>query len=401
MHTTTFIQYHPTTHYGYANPYNNIYGDNGVVALNIALLCQSHSQMPCCPRAATSAGDADAAVRWDSCRLDFFGTFLIKQKSTETIINMNGRLYDPVIGRFFSPDNFVQMPHFTQAYNRYSYALNNPLKYVDPSGEFGMLFGLMHAMQELARIFSSSMFANLDGWNFNVLTGEKTWVSTMGRAEGIDYINLTDGTNSFDQIAVPANNYTITCSTNPLGYTNVNVTGTAPLGDGMSYNVNYSNSFYTEHAPILLPEAIVTGALPNNSFNTRGEQGITYSSFNVGDLIGIGLLAKGIISWGAKTLGASVAKTEMQTVYRVFGGEARAQGFSWTPINPQTVNNFRNVAGLPSGNSANLMLEGVAKTKKIIKIRSALPLDGNIGGLTKYIINPNNVNITNLLILKP
>ena len=50
------------------------------------------------------------------------------------IINMNGRLYDPVIARFFSPDNFVQAPDFTQSYNRYSYCLNNPLQYVDPSG---------------------------------------------------------------------------------------------------------------------------------------------------------------------------------------------------------------------------------------------------------------------------
>ena len=51
------------------------------------------------------------------------------------VINMNGRLYDPVIARFFSPDNFVQLPDFTQSYNRYSYCLNNPLQYVDPSGE--------------------------------------------------------------------------------------------------------------------------------------------------------------------------------------------------------------------------------------------------------------------------
>ena len=50
------------------------------------------------------------------------------------IINMNGRLYDPVIGRFFSPDNFVQIPEFTQSFNRYSYALNCPLMYVDPTG---------------------------------------------------------------------------------------------------------------------------------------------------------------------------------------------------------------------------------------------------------------------------
>ena len=51
------------------------------------------------------------------------------------IINMNGRLYDPVLGRFLSPDNFVQMPDNAQRYNRYSYCLNKPLKCTDPSGE--------------------------------------------------------------------------------------------------------------------------------------------------------------------------------------------------------------------------------------------------------------------------
>ena len=51
------------------------------------------------------------------------------------LINMNGRLYDPILGRFLSPDNYVQMPDFSQSFNRYSYCLNNPLKYTDPSGE--------------------------------------------------------------------------------------------------------------------------------------------------------------------------------------------------------------------------------------------------------------------------
>jgi hypothetical protein len=53
---------------------------------------------------------------------------------------MNGRMYDPVLARFLSPDPFVQAPDFSQNYNRYSYCLNNPLKYTDPSGEFFFLF---------------------------------------------------------------------------------------------------------------------------------------------------------------------------------------------------------------------------------------------------------------------
>ncbi len=51
------------------------------------------------------------------------------------LINMNGRLYDPVLGRMLSPDNYVQSPFSTQSYNRYSYVFNNPLSYVDPDGE--------------------------------------------------------------------------------------------------------------------------------------------------------------------------------------------------------------------------------------------------------------------------
>lgn len=52
------------------------------------------------------------------------------------LINMNGRLYDPILGRMLSPDNFVQDASFTQSYNRYTYCLNNPLKYIDPSGNY-------------------------------------------------------------------------------------------------------------------------------------------------------------------------------------------------------------------------------------------------------------------------
>jgi hypothetical protein len=44
-------------------------------------------------------------------------------------------IYDPTIGRFISPDTVIPNPANPQCFNRYSYCLNNPLKYTDPSGQ--------------------------------------------------------------------------------------------------------------------------------------------------------------------------------------------------------------------------------------------------------------------------
>ncbi|MBC9928986.1 FG-GAP-like repeat-containing protein [Chitinophaga qingshengii] len=53
-----------------------------------------------------------------------------------SLINMNGRVYDPVLGRMLSPDNYVPLPYGTQGYNRYGYANNNPMIYSDEDGNF-------------------------------------------------------------------------------------------------------------------------------------------------------------------------------------------------------------------------------------------------------------------------
>ena len=50
------------------------------------------------------------------------------------LIHMNGRVYDPALGRFLSADPVVQYPAGAQGLNRYSYTDNNPLSRVDPSG---------------------------------------------------------------------------------------------------------------------------------------------------------------------------------------------------------------------------------------------------------------------------
>ena len=55
------------------------------------------------------------------------------------LINMNGRVYDPLTSMFLSPDPYVQSPDDWLNYNRYGYCLNNPLVYVDPTGENPLL----------------------------------------------------------------------------------------------------------------------------------------------------------------------------------------------------------------------------------------------------------------------
>ena len=57
-----------------------------------------------------------------------------EQMAGFALINMNGRMYDPYLQRFLSPDNEIQAPGDAQSYNRYTYCMNNPLMYTDPSG---------------------------------------------------------------------------------------------------------------------------------------------------------------------------------------------------------------------------------------------------------------------------
>ena len=61
------------------------------------------------------------------------------------LINMNGRCYDPLMSSFLSVDAYVQDPSNAQGFNRYSYCLNNPLRYTDPSG--WLYLGASHSQE--------------------------------------------------------------------------------------------------------------------------------------------------------------------------------------------------------------------------------------------------------------
>ena len=53
-----------------------------------------------------------------------------------SLINMSGRMYDPTLGRMTSADNLMPLAYNSQGLNRYSYANNNPLIFVDKDGNF-------------------------------------------------------------------------------------------------------------------------------------------------------------------------------------------------------------------------------------------------------------------------
>jgi len=84
---------------------------------------------------------------------------------------MNGRMYDPVVARFLSPDPYVQAPDLSQNFNRYSYCLNNPLIYTDPSGEFivPLLIGAAVGAYVGASIQSNNW--NFTKWQSNAWQG--------------------------------------------------------------------------------------------------------------------------------------------------------------------------------------------------------------------------------------
>jgi len=82
---------------------------------------------------------------------------------------MQARYYDPVIGRFYSNDPVGVMGHIARGnpihgFNRYTYANNNPYKYVDPDGEFGIIGAIIGVSVEIGGqlLTNGGNFSELD-----------------------------------------------------------------------------------------------------------------------------------------------------------------------------------------------------------------------------------------------
>jgi len=73
--------------------------------------------------------------RWNNgASVTDFGFTSQRSEKSFGLMDYNARYYSPVLGRFISPDSLVPDPTSSSGFNRYRYARNNPLLYVDPSG---------------------------------------------------------------------------------------------------------------------------------------------------------------------------------------------------------------------------------------------------------------------------
>lgn len=112
------------------------------------------------------------------------------------LINMNGRIYDPVIGRFIQPDPNVQDITDLQNLNRYSYVLNNPLSYTDPSGFFfkKLFKGISNAFKKVVSFvkehfvtIASIAVGLLTGYGISLIFKELSFLSAAGFGFGSSF----------------------------------------------------------------------------------------------------------------------------------------------------------------------------------------------------------------------
>lgn len=92
------------------------------------------------------------------------------------LINMNGRVYDPAVAQFLSPDPYIQDASNWLNYNRYAYCYNNPTRYVDPDGEIAITTAILLGAAASAVIdYGTQVIMNFAQGN----RGKDAWVNNV------------------------------------------------------------------------------------------------------------------------------------------------------------------------------------------------------------------------------
>ena len=321
---------------------------------------------------------------------------------------MNGRVYDYNLGRFLSVDPFVHSG--SQGLNPYSYLMNNPLWGTDPTGYVGCKEG------------DSCTESTTTKNHYETKTGSRIKTKTGSTATTTTTNQNGDTVNTSSVTVMSNGNF----QTSNVSYENGAATqvsasqGNFKTGDIVGVNADLGSQSNIAESSAGTNQANSSGSLSANwCFQGACRTGVGYDldvrslaeiDQGIDDLTGYMSTAAGGLAGLGKAFAAKMftkLSDDVVEVFRAFGGDARAKGYSWTPTDPITLSNFRDAAGLPSGgaseatNTAEFLIRGEVKKADIIQMRSALPLDGNRGGLPEYIIDPKNVRNTDFKVIEP
>jgi RHS repeat-associated protein len=138
-----------------------------------------------------SVGASTGSIKYFSFGLTRSGSVTTDKGFTSQRLDNTGlyyygaRYYDPMIGRFISADTIVPNPMNPQSLNRYTYCLNNPLKYIDPSGHIVTVIGHNGSRtisdEEAAGLNPSQPFRDQVGLSDNPLLNVIYWMNNQWR----------------------------------------------------------------------------------------------------------------------------------------------------------------------------------------------------------------------------
>ncbi len=325
-----------------------------------------------------------------------------EQLDNLSLIHMNGRVYDPTVGRFMSVDPIISDAGDSQTLNPYAYVGNRPLSYTDPSGYDVVCGGVCTAVVvSIVQSVGSYIASRSDsyvppamalpgqsaqtgmgmcgpGQSSPTCGGTVLYAVSPSRGAGVvpssSWVNEVESGDPYarenlEQLFVD------------LGTNAVDVIILAPYHDLRDGYDAASEGRYL----------VAVGYL-----------GLTICDVVKNcEVVGLALkpmvrVAKGLGRGGqaAKNAARGVrAPVEGQKLYRVFGGDSKAGGASWSPVRPDSVPNYRDSAGLPSGgasgavNTGRFVIEGtLLDPSRVVRARRALPLDGNNGRMPEYVV---------------
>lgn len=307
------------------------------------------------------------------------------------LIDMKGRVYDPLVGHFLSADPFIQAPEFSLSFNRYSYCLNNPLLYTDPTGFFA----------EGPDVDASGLSNNFDGSNDlgSANSGAETGCNTDRQTDpnwnDDGYIATWDGTKYVYEYLNDAGNLV---GKDLYRYQGGLLDGSTAVFDqktGECVDV-LPPSQTSEIDPLTGQENLMplvdanwiidlgTGVV--GAFRAVGLRTIARQSVTVVDDIaaktGTKLLPQGMVPNAGGNI-VSFTTKESSTFFRVYSGNPNGGAFL-TKVAPKSSAFAREGLALPSSNTASFIQRVTVPSGVTLQRSRTLGAFGRRGGLEQF-----------------